>query len=85
MWDLLDGENVNRSTLNSLFPTPHITISDVRYDEQAAISAALHLIAMGNKPLGWCLSELWGEGMGEKEKFDSFCFYSWKNMLELPS
>jgi hypothetical protein len=73
MWDLLDGENVNRSTLNSLFPTPHITFSDVRYNEQAAISAALHLIAMGNKPLCWCFCEAVGEWEGI---FDSFCFYS---------
>jgi hypothetical protein len=71
----LDGENVNRSTLNSLFPTPHITFSDVRYDEQAAISAALHLIAMGNKPLGWCFSEAAFGGEWERI-FDSFCFNS---------
>lgn len=58
MWDLSVVENVNRSTLQSLFPTLHITISDVRNYEQAAISAVLHLIAMGNKPLGRCFSEV---------------------------
>lgn len=70
------------STLFSLFPTPHITILVLPPICGAkAVSAVLHLIAMGNKIFGRYSSLralcMW-RSVGKWKVYDSFCIFSFE-------